>query len=138
VSKPDKQGRTSLHQAAAGGNAFEVQLLLNGGADVNAQDTNGWSPLHFAAQACSADCTDLLLHAGADVTLKDSFGNTALFRAVFASRGEGEVIKLLRAAGADPYATNSHGVSPLSLARSIANFNVAMHFADLVPQEGDA
>ena len=79
-----------------------------------------------------------MLRAGANATLADSYGNTALFRAVFASKGEGEVIKLLRAAGADPYATNSHGASPLSLAQSIANFNIAVHFADLVPREGDA
>jgi ankyrin repeat protein len=138
MTKPDKQGRTSLHQAAAKGNAFEVQLLLKGGADVNIQDTNGWSALHFAAQASSYDCTDVLLRAGADATLKDSYGNTALFRAVFASKGEGEVIKLLRAAGADPYATNLHGVSPLSLAQSIANFNIAVHFSDLVHRERDA
>lgn len=138
MRKPDKQSRTPLHQAAASGDALEVQLLLKAGADVNAQDTNGWSPLHFAAQASSAGCTDALLRAGADTTLKDSFGNTALFRAVFSSRGEGDVIELLRAAGADPYATNLHGVSPLSLARSIANFNVSVYFADLVAREGDA
>ena len=127
-----------LHYAAASGNAVEVRLLVDRGADVNAQDANGWSPLHFAAQASSGECTDVLLRAGANATLKDSHGNTALFRAVFASNGEGEVIKLLRTAGADPYATNSHGVSPLSLARSIANFNIAIHFADLAAREGDA
>ena len=127
----DRQGRTSLHYAAGDSNAREVRRLLEAGADANLQDANGWSPLHFACQASSATCADALLRAGADVTLKDSYGNTALFRAVFASQGEGDVIMLLRRAGADPWSKNAHGVSPASLARSIANFNIAVHFADL-------
>jgi hypothetical protein len=47
------------------------------------------------------------------------------------SRGLGEVIVLLRAAGADPYAKNNSGNSPISVARSIANFPVAQFFSDL-------
>jgi hypothetical protein len=41
------------------------------------------------------------------------------------------VIESLRRAAADPYAANSSGVTPLSLARTIANYNVAQFFADL-------
>jgi len=41
------------------------------------------------------------------------------------------VIRLLRAAGADPASSNSNGVSRLELARKIANFDVARFFADL-------
>ena len=78
------------------------------------------------------------LRFGANPDLRDAHGNTALFRAVFASRGEGGVIQLLRKAGADPTARNASGVSPLSLARTIANNPVAVHFADLGPVEGDA
>ncbi len=135
---PDKQGRTPLHYAASSGNAKEVHRLLESGAEANQQDGNGWSPLHFAAQAASPECVDVLLRFGATPGLRDAYGNTALFRAVFASRGEGEVIQLLRKAGADPRARNASGVSPLSLARTIASNPVAVHFADLGPVEGDA
>jgi len=138
IDAPDKQGRIPLHYAAAEGNAAEVRRLLKAGADANHQDVNGWSPLHFAAQASSPDCTNALLRSGANASLRDSHGNTALFRAVFASKGEGEVILLLRTAGADPRMQNAHGVSPVSLARSIANYDVAVHFADIGATDSDA
>jgi uncharacterized protein len=127
----DEYGRTPLHYAAADGKVEEVIRLLSGGANPSAQDDDGWSPLHFAAQAVSPGATEALLAAGAQTELKDSSGNTALSTAVFASRGNGSVIQLLRAAGADPYAANSSGVTPLSLARTIANFDVRQFFTDL-------
>lgn len=126
----DRIGRTALHYAAADGQEDEVSGLLREGADPNAQDDSGWSPLHFAAQAGSPTITSLLLAAGARVDVADSFGNTPLFRAVFACKGDGAVIALLRGAGASPTALNKSGVSPLSLARMIANYDVARYFAD--------
>lgn len=138
MNASDKQGRTPLHYAAGDGNAVEVRRLLKAGADANHQDANGWSPLHFAAQASSVECTDALLGSRANPSLQDSHGNTALFRAVFASKGEGEVILSLRRAGANPRAMNANGVSPVSLARTITNFNIAVHFADLGTADGDA
>lgn len=127
----DEYGRTALHYAAAEGRVNDVASLLAGGSDPNAQDDNGWAPLHFAAQAVSADVTKALLAAGAKVELRDSYGNTVLWRAVMSSKGIGEVIQLLRQAGADPHAKNSAGTTPLSVARSIGNFNVAQFFEDL-------
>ena len=127
----DEYGRTPLHYAAAEGQVEEVIRSLSDGANPNAQDADGWSPLHFAAQAVSPGSTEALLAAGAKMELKDSFGNTALSKAVFSSRGNGSVIQLLRGSGADPYAANSSGVTPLSLARTIANFDVRQFFVDL-------
>jgi len=120
-----------LHYAAADGNAAEVSRLLAEGANPNAQDDNGWTPAHFAAQVGSIECMTALLRSGADPALADSYGNTVLWRAVFASRGDGKLISALRAAGADPHTKNKHGLSPLSLARSITNYDVGQHFADL-------
>jgi uncharacterized protein len=127
----DAYGRSPLHYAAAEGNSLTLERLLGEGADPNSQDDDGWTPAHFAAQSNSAACLELLLRAGANLALTDTHGNTVLFRAVFASRGSGEIIRMLRAAGADAYAQNSSGISPLSLARTIANYNVAQFFADL-------
>ena len=126
----DEYGRTPLHYAANEGNQALCSQLLTAGADPDAQDDNGWTPLHFAAQANSATVTEALIEAGANVELQDSFGNTALFRAVFESRGDGSVIQALRAAGADANALNRAGVSPLVLARTIGNYDVAKFFAD--------
>jgi ankyrin repeat protein len=127
----DRAGRTPLHYAAASGEIAEVIRLLETGANPGAQDDNGWSPLHFAAQAGSDAITRILITAGATIDLRDSNGNTPLWKAVFSSRGNGAVIKLLRDAGADPYAENASGVAPLALARTIANFDVAQFFSDL-------
>jgi ankyrin repeat protein len=132
----DRMGRTPLHYAALDGDVGRVRQLLASGLVAGATDDNGWTPLHFAAQSNAADATAQLLKAGASVDARDAHGNTPLSTAVFNSRGYGEVIKLLRAHGADPYAKNNHGVSPLSLARTIANFDVRQFFQDL-PEESD-
>lgn len=87
---------------------------------------------HFK-QSVSADVTKSVLGAGAKIDVRDSYGNTPLSMAVFASGGNGAVIKLLRNAGVDPYVANSSGVSLLSLARTIANYYVAQFFSDLPP-----
>jgi ankyrin repeat protein len=73
----------------------------------------------------------LLLDSGASVDPRDANGNTPLFRAVFNSRGRGELIGLLRQRGADANSTNKFGVSPVGLARTIANYDVARFFNDL-------
>ena len=102
ASESDRFARTPLHYAAADGNPDQVAQLLASGADVNLQDRDGWAPLHFAAQARSEEVTRVLLAAGARADIQDIHGNTALFRAVFSSQGEGGVISLLRSFGADP------------------------------------
>ena len=48
------------------------------------------------------------------------------------------MIRLLREAGADPFTENRHGVSPVSLARSIENHDVAQFFSDLPGSTGVA
>jgi ankyrin repeat protein len=105
--------------------------------DPNTQDDDGWTPLHFAARGNSVEIVKLLLEASAAVDVRDAFGNTPLSNAVFNSRGLGDVIKILRACGADPYARNDSGVSPLTLARTIANYDVRQFFRDL-PEQADA
>src|SRR5258708_4974822 len=127
----DRMGRTDLHYAAAEGDVGRLRTRLAGGASPTLADDNGWTPLHFSAQAQNPEIATLLLDAGAPVDAPDSHGNTALSRAVFESKGQGDLIRLLRARGADPRRPNSHGISPLSLARTIANYDVAQFFADI-------
>ncbi|MFF3920174.1 ankyrin repeat domain-containing protein [Streptomyces sp. NPDC001852] len=127
----DRQGRTPLHAAALRGDLSGVEQLITAGADPNAADDNGFTPLHLAAQEGQLAAARLLLDAGAEVDRQNRFGNTALFVAVFNSRGRGDVISLLREHGADPMAINASGQTPLGLARLIANFDVAQYFGDL-------
>jgi uncharacterized protein len=132
----DRAGRTPLHYAAADGDLARVKELLASGMNASAADDNGWTPLHFAAQKSAAEVVQMLLESGAAVDPRDSNGNTPLSNAVFNSRGDGRVITLLRANGADPLTANAHGVSPLKLARTITNFDVLQFFRDL-PDDGD-
>lgn len=131
MSDADEQGRTDLHYAANDGDVAVVKALLASGSDPNAQDSQGWAPLHFAAQAASSAVVEALLAAGARADPRDSHGNTPLFRAVFSYEGDGAAISALRASGADPHAKNASDVSPVSLARTIANYDVARFFVDL-------
>lgn len=127
----DKDGRTRLHQAALDDNAGLASELIAQGAVVNTQDKRGYTPLHLAAQAYALAAAEILLSAGATVDAQDRHGNTPLWIAVFNSLGRGELIHLLRAAGANPLQRNRHERSPLDLARSIANYDVAQFFADV-------
>jgi ankyrin repeat protein len=62
------------------------------------------------------------------VDKQDADGNTPLWRAVFESRGEGETISTLLAAGANPDLPSKSGVSARDLAARIGNFDVARFF----------
>ena len=104
---------------------------LEAGDDPNHPDVDGFTPLHFAAQSGAVDVAEALLAAGATVDARNTYGNTPLFVAVFDSKGRGELITLLRSRGADPYAINESGQTPVGLARLIGNEDVAQHFADL-------
>src|SRR6266404_754522 len=127
----DRYGRTDLHYAAGESDLAKVQALLTAGAQIDLPDDNGWTPLHFAAQAHAVAIAEALLAAGASVDSRDSRGNTPLINAVFNSRGLGDLIALLRRHGADPNIANAHGISPVTLARTIGNFDVKQCFADL-------
>ncbi|MSU77012.1 MAG: ankyrin repeat domain-containing protein [Gemmataceae bacterium] len=131
VHELDREGRSKLHYAAADNDVDLVGQLIRSGQNINLQDNHGFTPLHFAAQQQNVEVARILLNAGAVIDAKNEHGNTALLTAVLSSRGNGELIQLLRKRGADPNATNNHGVSPASLARSIANFDIAQFFQDL-------
>ena len=127
----DKAGRSELHYAVADRNLARVEELVRQGTSVNLADRNGWTPLHFAAQISDAKIARFLLHSGSSVDPRDGNGNTPLSTAVFNSRGRGELIQLLRQHGADATSKNKSGVSPVSRARSIANYDVARFFDDI-------
>jgi len=127
----DPDGRTALMAAAIDSKLDAARILVNAGANVDVQDSNGWSALHFAAQSGSLEIVDLLLGAGASVNVVDIHGNSPLSTATFECRGNGDLIKFLRSRGADPYLENNSGVSPVALARTIGNYDVAQFYDDL-------
>ena len=127
----EKMERTELHYAANENDLSKVKELIMSGEDVNLQDSAGWTPLHFAAQDQSVSIASILIDAGAKIDVRDIHGNTPLSKAVFNYSFDGSVIELLRKCGADPYAENNYGQTPIGLARLIANYDVAKFFDDL-------
>lgn len=98
---------------------------------MDAQDRLGFTPLHLAAQQNERAVMVRLLNAGATVDCTNVYGNTPLFVAVFNSHGRGDIVRVLRAAGADPTIANTAGQTPVGLARLIANYDVKRYFEDV-------
>mmetsp|Transcript_31536 Transcript_31536/g.56589 ORF Transcript_31536/g.56589 Transcript_31536/m.56589 type:complete len:1131 (-) Transcript_31536:58-3450(-) len=71
----DLRGQTPLHLAAQGGDLGLVQVLLDNGAQPNAQEeTTGWTPLHFAvSKAHYSLILQLLHHDATNVNQVDKF-----------------------------------------------------------------
>merc|ERR1719420_2888462 len=71
----DHRGQTALHLAAQSGDIGLVQVLLENGADPNAQEeTTGWTPLHFAvAKGHYPLILQLLHHDATNVNQVDKF-----------------------------------------------------------------
>uniref|UniRef100_A0A2R5LDL0 Poly [ADP-ribose] polymerase n=2 Tax=Ornithodoros turicata TaxID=34597 RepID=A0A2R5LDL0_9ACAR len=112
----DSQGRNStpLH-LAAGYNNFEVaELLLENGADVNAQDKGGLIPLHNASSYGHLDIAALLIKYNTVVNATDRWGFTPLHEA--AQKGRTQLCALLLAHGADSAMKNHEGQTPLDIA----------------------
>jgi len=65
-----------LHAAVAGKRQELVELLVEHGADVNAQDGDGWTPLNLAAHEGSLDTITYLLAHGADPSIASNAGQT--------------------------------------------------------------
>lgn len=95
---------------------------------MNLKDANGWTPLHYAANEYFPEVTEFLLNNEAKVNATDDYGNNVLWRAVFASKGRGEIIHLLLAHNANQDQKNDSGISLLELAETIDNYDVKQFF----------
>jgi hypothetical protein len=104
-------GYTPLHFAARGAACDCAALLLDAGADVNADSNSLVTPLHRAA---SVDVMALLLERGADIDAQDAKGRTPLFLACQA--GSAEIAEFLIVLGASTSSRNDKGKSPLDVA----------------------
>ena len=134
VNVRDKGGSTPLMRASLHGDLSIVDLLIKEGANLDGRDKIGKTAIHYAAQEQHSAVVERLIAAGVDVNSQDESGNTALSMAVFYSKGAGETITLLRKKGADENLPNRHGVTPLALAKTMANFDVLKFFDGAEPK----
>ncbi len=68
---------TPLHSAVAGSHLAIVKLLLDNGANPNAEQIAGIRPLHAAAHKGESEIVELLLKNGADPNARNEEGKTA-------------------------------------------------------------
>ena len=87
------QGRTALMEAVYKKNNDIAFLLINAGADVNAQDNMKNSPFLYAGAEGNLEFVKMALNHGANFKIYNRYGGTALIPA--AEKGHLEVVKLL-------------------------------------------
>lgn len=81
-NKADSNGVTLLMIACKNGNDWELNNLLNSGADVNLKDNHGWTALMYAVRyQQNINIIDSLLNKGAIVKEKNNLGFSALILA---------------------------------------------------------
>ncbi len=109
-------GRPVLFLATLRGNGEAVRLLIDHGADVQAETVDG-AILVKAAVEGQREIVEMLLDAGADVnsTGRDWTPEDTALHAV-AARGYLEIADLLIERGADVNQLDSHGATPLMVA----------------------
>lgn len=75
-------GMTPLHCAAFRGNEAMLELLLDNGADINAQTKDGDTALHLATVRGKRKIMKTLIARGIDIRMTNNAGHTALHAAV--------------------------------------------------------
>jgi Ankyrin repeats (3 copies)/MYND finger/Ankyrin repeat len=115
--------------AAHTGRLAEIQMLLEGGADINEADPReGMTALHVAADNGYLNIVQYLLQNGADKDLASTNGPTALYYA--SERGHLPVVQYLLELGADKNKADKHGMSPLYVAARGGHLTVVQHLVD--------
>ena len=93
VNHADENGMTALHWAAKRYYPDVVQVLIDGGADIEARNNLGRSPLLVACENGDVAKVKMLVEAGAGVRATDIAGNTCLILA--AHFGHTEIMRYL-------------------------------------------
>ena len=115
VDARDKEGWTALHLACLRGPLDNVCLLVEAGADVNAEtgDYGASLPLSLASGCGYTDIAQFLIKKGADVNARDGKGWTPLHWAC--CQGRIDMAEMLINATADVNVRNYDGETPLDL-----------------------
>ena len=108
------QEETPLHSALRRGHVDVALLLLEHGADANAQDYKKRTPLLLASEGGHADVVRVLLKQGVDIEGRDGEGWSPLERASYG--GHVDVVRVLLEHAADAKARDGEKFTPLHVA----------------------
>lgn len=128
---PSHDGSTPLHEAVFKGHPTVIDLLLEFGAVVKA-DNQGWTPLHYAARGGWLAVMNRLLEAGVDLHARDGSGWTPLHLA--AVNDSTDAVAFFLDHGSNIDAQTDEGATALMLA--VYN-NSADMFELLISQQAD-
>jgi pectate lyase len=116
--------QTALHTAVDWWSDMDtIELLLELGADVNAQNEVGNTPLHVAVDTWWLRVGEVLIAHGAKIELKNNKGQTPLL--IAADYWFNRMARLLIEKGADTQATDNQGSTPLDIALQQDNRELA-------------
>jgi ankyrin repeat protein len=128
LDKQDKNGRSAISQAVAGGHFRIVRLLVEKGASLTQRSTAGNSLLMLAVLAENPEIVEFLLAQTIDVNARNNLGNTALMLA--AASGQSGVIERLIALGADLQLRNREDLNAFQIATDAGHPDTAQLIHD--------
>lgn len=105
INKPYSYGDTAIILASGRDHNEIAKILIEAGANVNAQNDTGYTALLTATRSCNPELVKILIEAGANVNTRDNDGDTALMIAAFKSCGK--IAKMLIEAGAETNVKNN-------------------------------
>lgn len=122
---------TALHRACRFGNLEAVKLLLEYGAEVNAQDSEDNTPLNSAiansaGPGYNAEMVDLLLLKGADPNIRTIYQTTAMH--IACAYGDEKILKYCAKHGGSYEALDECGATLLHYAASNAGTTGPLEF----------
>ncbi|PAA50284.1 hypothetical protein BOX15_Mlig014167g1 [Macrostomum lignano] len=104
-------GHTALQAASQNGHIAAARLLIDRGANLQAEDRDGDQAVHHAAFGDQAELVRLLHRRGADINARNRRRQTPLHIAV--NKGHAGVVLALLACGALPSLQDADGDTPL-------------------------
>ena len=119
LNSAGSDGRTALHRASQEANEDLVNVLIDGGADLNIQDDQGRTPVMVAD---TFTIRRILTYAGADLKIHDAAGNTVLH--LLLQKDPADPSSTALVSKADPsllLVKNKEGMTPDKLAEQKAN-----------------